>query len=105
MKQNSENLDKQIAILKVLAHPVRLEILEYLSKGPSCANLTNKTVKISQPNLSQHLNTLKNAGIIDCRVDAQRRCYFICRPSLVKGLLDLLRKKHPYVPCDKAEQK
>ena len=95
MKKFLNNLEEKASLLKNIAHPVRLEILEYLSKGPACASLTNKAIGISQPNLSQHLKVLKDVGLIDCCIDGQRRCYSIIRPSLVKNLLDLLAKKHP----------
>lgn len=97
--------DEQARLFKVLASPVRLEILRYLSKGPSCATLTNNAIKVSQPNLSQHLKALKDSGLIDCRIDGAKRCYFICRPKLIQSLLELLADQYPYEPCKKNEQK
>lgn len=104
MSKTSETASAQASLLKTLAHPVRLEILRYLAKGPACAGTTNETIGISQPNLSQHLKALKGAGLIDCEIDGPKRCYFIIRPTLVQGLLNLLDAKHPTQRCPKRRQ-
>lgn len=92
---------KQIAcLLKHCAHPVRLQILDQLRDGPACVQETMiKLESVSQPNLSQHLLALKSAGLIDCRKRGAQRCYFLCRPTLVVGLLDLLSREHEYFEC------
>jgi ArsR family transcriptional regulator len=91
-------------ILKTLAHPVRLQVLRELMNGPSCVQAANEVFDgLSQPNLSQHLCALKKCGLVDCRVDGKKRCYFICRPTLVKGLMSLLARDHAYKLCDKMD--
>ncbi len=84
---------KNIAnLLKVLGHPVRLRILHFLLKGPSCATLTNRNIAVSQPNLSQHLKALTDAGVLDFRKLGTKRCFYIIRPDFVKELLGLFDK-------------
>ena len=96
------NIEETTLILKTLAHPVRLQILRVLMEGPSCVQDTNEVfADISQPNLSQHFRALKAAGVVDCRIEGPKRCYFICRPSLVKGLVELLGQEHEYAICPK----
>jgi ArsR family transcriptional regulator len=96
---NLENAE----LLKILGHPVRLEILRCLMKGPSCATMTNKRVPISQPNMSQHLKALTDLRIIDyCRVGT-RKCFYICRPDFVKGLFSLLDGEHPHITLSTEE--
>ena len=99
-----KNPQCDVEFFKALAHPARLEILYYLKKGPACANRTNEAIRISQPNLSQHLQKLKEAGLVDCRVEGPKRCYFICRVSLVDKILKLLNEPHPYEQCALPEQ-
>jgi ArsR family transcriptional regulator len=77
-------------ILKAISNPVRLKILRFLCKKPSCVTLTNEVIKISQPNLSQHLKILKDSGIISSRKDKNRRCYYIVDPDPLKQLIGLL---------------
>lgn len=99
-----KNFDVKQAI-KVIINPTRLKIIEYLSKGPSCATKTLAKVDLSQPNLSQHLNKLKDAGIVDCKIRGNERCYFICRPSFVEDIMKTLSDEHEYIACKKSEQR
>ncbi len=94
-----------INAIKIMTNPIRLEIVKYLYEGPSCATKALAKVKLSQPNLSQHLNKLKDAGIVDCKTRGNERCYFICRPSFVQDMLKIILKKHEYKKCTKPEQK
>lgn len=97
LKMNTEEI---ALILKTLAHPVRLQVLRELMKGPSCVRAANEVFdELSQPNLSQHLCALRKTGLVDCRVDGKRRCYFICRPKLVGGLFELLDGDYVYREC------
>ena len=85
--------NKSVAeLLKVLGHPVRLQILRFLLKGPSCATLFNCSIDVSQPNLSQHLKALTDAGIVDfCKIGT-KRCFYVTRPDFAKELLGLFDK-------------
>jgi predicted transcriptional regulator len=52
-------------MLKALAHPARVAILQHIIKSGSCIcnDLVNE-LKLAQPTISQHLKELKNAGVI-----------------------------------------
>lgn len=51
-------------ILKALAHPSRLFIVDELSSGEKCvADITEK-LGLSMPTVSRHLSKLKEAGIL-----------------------------------------
>ncbi len=84
----------RIEILKVSAHPVRIAILDELSKGVKCVSDFEEFLEISQPNISQHLSALRHAGIIDYFIDGRLRCYFLKSP-LILDLLDILKKTYP----------
>ena len=59
-------------IFKALGDPTRLKILDCIRKGEKCiCEITPYTGK-SQPNVSQHLKVLKNAGIVDERKEGAR---------------------------------
>ena len=90
-------------ILKAISNPVRLKILRFLCKKPSCVTLTNDTIKISQPNLSQHLKVLKDAGIINSKKDKNRRCYYIVDPDSLKKLIELLDQIEESIDCSSTE--
>lgn len=96
--------EQQQRVLKALASPIRIAILQFLHNGPSCVTLPSMKLGISQPNLSKHLQILREAGLINCRARGTQHCYFICRPTLMGPLFGLLEQKHAYRPCCKPEQ-
>ena len=75
-------------MLKSVAHPVRIEIINHLikRKGLTVNDLKEK-LRITQSMTSQHLAVLKNAGILDCKKQANTCCYFIRNKNILK-LLD-----------------
>ena len=69
----------QIAkIAKVLGHPARIAILEYLLKSNSCINgeLVDE-LGLAQATISQHLNELKSNGLIKGSIEGNSMCYCI----------------------------
>lgn len=85
--------DKRIELLKVLAHPLRIKILEELTRGVKCVSDFEDSLEISQPNVSQHLTLLRTNGFIDFFVDGRLKCYFLVEP-FIPDLLDLLKKEY-----------
>ena len=86
-------LKQRIEILKIVSHPIRIAILKELSKGVKCVSDFQEFLEISQPNMSQHLSSLRLAGIIDFFIDGRLRCYFLKNPFII-DLLEVLRKKY-----------
>ena len=66
------------AIAKVLGHPARIAILDYIIKLKSCVcgDLV-KDIGLAQPTISQHLKELKKVGIIKGTIDGTSVCYCI----------------------------
>lgn len=66
------------ATFKVLGHPARIAILEYLLKANSCINshLVNE-LGLAQATISQHLKELKEMGIIQGNIEGTSMCYCI----------------------------
>jgi DNA-binding transcriptional ArsR family regulator len=85
--------DKRIELLKILAHPVRIKILEELVQGVKCVSDFEESLDISQPNVSQHLKLLRSHQIVDYFVDGRLKCYFLREP-LIPDLLELLKKEY-----------
>ena len=80
------------AAAKLLADPVRIEILDLLRSagGPVCQCELHPLFDISQPTLSHHLKKLREAGI----VDSERRglwAYYYVTPEALKELSAWLR--------------
>ena len=85
--------DKRIELLKILAHPVRIKILEELVQGVKCVSDFEDSLDISQPNVSQHLKLLRIHQLVDYFVDGRLKCYFLKEP-LIPDLLQLLKKEY-----------
>jgi DNA-binding transcriptional ArsR family regulator len=74
-----------LAALQVLAEPNRVAILDALRDGERPVGELVGHVGLSQPAVSKHLRVLKDAGLVEARVDAQRRLYRI-RPEPLADL-------------------
>jgi ArsR family transcriptional regulator len=82
-------------LLGIIAHPVRLAILDILCEQPRCVKDINALVPLAQSHLSQHLSALRKADLVASLACGALRCYYVLRPTLVKGLIQLLRQEHP----------
>jgi DNA-binding transcriptional ArsR family regulator len=78
-----------LAALQVLAEPRRVAILELLRDGERPVSELVELLRLSQPGVSKHLRVLRDAGLVEARVDAQRRLYRI-RPEPLAELDDWL---------------
>lgn len=59
-------LQYSTVLMKALAHPLRLKILEYIdSQGRINVNKIYNTLKIEQSVTSQHLRLLRMAGVVN----------------------------------------
>ena len=86
-------VEKRIDLLKAIAHPVRIKILEDLIQGVKCVSDFEESLDISQPNVSQHLKLLRSHQVVDYFVDGRLKCFFLKEP-LIPDLLDLLKKEY-----------
>lgn len=66
----NESQNELAAFAKVLAHPARIAIIQYLLKSNTCCN-SNLVVDLglAQATISQHLKELKQLGIIQGTVE------------------------------------
>jgi DNA-binding transcriptional ArsR family regulator len=62
-------------VFEVLAEPNRRRILECLRERERPVNDLVDLLAVSQPAVSKHLRVLREAGLVEVRVDAQRRLY------------------------------
>jgi DNA-binding transcriptional ArsR family regulator len=74
---------------EVLAEPSRRRILDLLRDGESAVGEMVTRLGMSQPAVSKHLRVLRDAGVVEARVDAQRRLYRV-RPEPLHEIDDWL---------------
>lgn len=84
-------------LLKAFSHPTRLAILQELIVGPKCVTDMEELLPARQANISQHLAVLRHAKLVDYAQDGALRCYYICRPCLVRDMLALVGRNEPVV--------
>jgi DNA-binding transcriptional ArsR family regulator len=68
---------KQEAMLRALAEPHRQAILRLVRDEPRSAGEICQRFEISQQAVSQHLQVLANAGLVEVRRDGRRRLYAV----------------------------
>jgi len=96
-------MDKKVAehaaeVLKAVAHPVRLQIVELLEAKEMCVGDIVAAVGGKQAITSQQLNMMKDKGVLNCRRDGVKVYYRIENENVIK-LLDCIydhckTKKH-----------
>ena len=72
-------------MFEVLAEPHRRRILDLLLDDERAVGELVDELRLSQPAVSKHLKVLRDAGLVDVRVDAQRRLYRV-RPEPLRAL-------------------
>jgi ArsR family transcriptional regulator len=75
-------LEKKAEILKAIAKPTRLKILELLKERERCVCEIYPALKHEQPTISKHLIFMKRAGILDSRKEGLRIIYWIKAPEV-----------------------
>ncbi|NLW89612.1 MAG: winged helix-turn-helix transcriptional regulator [Clostridiaceae bacterium] len=74
---NQEEIMRRAEILKVMAHPHRLMILNGLHKSRCKVGDIQKKIGLSQSGLSQHLSKMRDIGIIIGERSGKEICYRI----------------------------
>jgi DNA-binding transcriptional ArsR family regulator len=73
-------------ILRALANPVRLVVVDALRRGDLCVSDLNKLVGVRQPTLSRHLIQLKKVGIVTERREGPRVIHHLETPCILKAV-------------------
>jgi len=71
-----EVLQTRASIFKALAHPARLQILQFLAESKTCiSGDISEELPLSRTSVHQHLKELKEAGLIRGHVEGVRTNY------------------------------
>jgi len=73
------------ALLRALAEPIRLQVIESLAGGERCVCELTSELGLAQSKLSFHLKVLKQAGLITAREEG-RWVYYTLRPEAIDNL-------------------
>jgi DNA-binding transcriptional ArsR family regulator len=90
----------QAQIAKALAHPLRLEILNRLSNGEVPFGKVHAHLKVSKPNLSQHLAIMRRAGIVIDRREGNTTYYRLAYPEILNACRCLAEVLHRHLSSE-----
>jgi ArsR family transcriptional regulator len=84
-------MDKKVAehvaeVLKAVAHPVRLQIIELLEANEMCVGDIVTAVGGKQAITSQQLNMMKDKGVLSCRRNGTKVYYRIENKNVIRLL-------------------
>jgi DNA-binding transcriptional ArsR family regulator len=63
------------SVFEIIAEPNRRAILSLLASSQQSVGEIARQLRMSQPTVSKHLRVLREAGVVESTVDAQRRLY------------------------------
>jgi rhodanese-related sulfurtransferase/predicted transcriptional regulator len=87
-----QQVNAQFALIaQALASPQRLEILDYLSQAERSVEELAQLANLSVANTSRHLQTLKQAALVQVRTDGKHRRYRLAGDDVVQ-LINSLRR-------------
>lgn len=75
--------DKAAELFRVMSAPMRLKIISCLCDGEQNVTYLLSKIHTTQPNMSQHLNTLYKSGILAKRRDGVQIHYRIANEQVV----------------------
>jgi DNA-binding transcriptional ArsR family regulator len=90
MPSRTVNEDPRVSLLKELADPLRLRVVDRLGHaGPATVSRLAAELGVSLPQLSNHLRRLRDAGLVSVRRSGRQAIYELADPGL-QQLLPLL---------------
>ena len=96
MAENNQVHLIKAAFLKVLAHPLRLRILELLGQKEQSVGQFAQALSVDQPTVPRHLGILKQGGLVTTRQDGASVIYRLQNEEtvqLLQQLTELLKRK------------
>ena len=90
MEKELLRLNEAAEMLKVIAHPVRLCIIKgLLEKGDCNVSYMQACLELPQSTISQHLQKLRTAGILEGKRDGLEIHYRVVNDKVAK-ILDII---------------
>jgi len=97
-ERDLKRLERRAKILKALAHPSRLMMVEALAKGEKCVCELQKLVGTDMSTVSKHLSVLRQAGLVASEKRGLQVFYTLLSPCVmgffacVESVIDAHRK-------------
>jgi predicted transcriptional regulator len=72
-KLNTGELREVTELLKTVAHPMRIGVLQLLTEGDKNLHELYEQLGCSQSVMSQHIRILRDRGLIECKREGTRK--------------------------------
>jgi len=97
---NTTQAKARARILKALAHPTRILMVDALSRGDRSVNELRALASVSQPTISHHLEKLKKVGIVTERREGKKVIHHLACPCMLEAVgctlsvIHMVKKSH-----------
>jgi DNA-binding transcriptional ArsR family regulator len=78
------NYEEKARIIKAMAHPSRLQMIDALSEGERCVCELQALVGSDMSTVSKHLSVLKAAGLVEIRKEGVQVYYRLRVPCILR---------------------
>jgi ArsR family transcriptional regulator len=88
--------ERRARICQVLADPKRLRLIEALRDGERSVGELAEALDVAYPNVSQHLNVMREAGIVATRREGATVFYRLAYPQILQAcdiVTEILRRQ------------
>jgi ArsR family transcriptional regulator len=83
---NTTQAKARAQILKAVAHPTRVLILDELGRADRCVNDLRSLADVSQPTISHHLEKLKKVGIVTEKRQGKKIIHHLSCPCILEAV-------------------
>lgn len=90
--ENEKRLDRTAHVLKAIAHPLRIQIIQLLNENSELnVSAIYQCLNLEQSLISHHLITMRDKGILDIRRKGKHIYYYLI-DAAVADVIDQLNK-------------
>jgi ArsR family transcriptional regulator len=75
--------EKQAEIVKAIAHPLRIAVVDFLKDGQQCVCDIAEHIGSERSNVSRHLSVMVNAGVLEYRKEGLKVIYKLKTPCIL----------------------
>ena len=83
-RKNQVLFERQAEIVKSIAHPLRIAIVDYLKDGEQCVCDIAEHVNSERSNVSRHLSVMVNVGVLGYRKEGLKVIYQLKTPCILE---------------------
>ena len=75
--------EKQAEIVKAIAHPLRIAVVDFLKDGRQCVCDIAEHIGSERSNVSRHLSVMVNAGVLEYHKEGLKVIYKLKTPCIL----------------------